>query len=110
MSRMAVVGAGTMGNGIAHVFAQAGWDTVLVDVAPESLKKAIATIEKNTERQVAKGGITADQRRGLLGRITTSTVLEVVTDCEVVVEAATENPKIKFQIFEIGRASCRERV
>jgi len=104
MSRVAVVGAGTMGNGIAHVFAQAGWETVLVDVAADALGRAVKTIEKNTERQVTKGGLTADERRGLLGRITTSTVLEVVNDCEVVVEAATENPKIKFQIFaDLGR-------
>ena len=88
-----------MGNGIAHVFAQYGWDTVVVDVAADALARAVKTIEKNTERQVTKGGLTADERRGLLGRIATSTVLEAVKDCEVVVEAATENPKIKFKVF-----------
>ena len=88
-----------MGNGIAHVFAQAGWDTVLIDVSADALGRGVATIEKNTDRQVTKGGLTADQRRGLLSRITTSQSLDVVKDCEVVVEATTENPKIKFEVF-----------
>ena len=103
MSRVAVIGAGTMGNGIAHVFAQAGWQTLLIDVSPESLKKGKATIEKNTERQVGKGTLTEDQRHALLGRITTSSKLEMLKgldDIELVVEAATENPEVKFQIFE----------
>jgi 3-hydroxybutyryl-CoA dehydrogenase len=99
MSRVAVVGAGTMGNGIAHVFAQAGWDTVLIDVSADALGRGMATIEKNTDRQVTKGGLTADQKRGLLSRITTSQSLDAVKDCEVVVEAATENPKVKFEVF-----------
>jgi len=92
-----------MGNGIAHVFAQNGWQTLLIDVSPESLKKGKATIEKNTERQVSKGTITADQRHTLLGRITTASninILKGVSDVELVVEAATENPEIKFDIFE----------
>ncbi len=104
MSRVAVVGAGTMGNGIAHVFAQAGWDTVLIDSSADALGRGMATIKKNTDRQVTKGGLTADQRRELLGRITKSTALEVARECEVVVEAATENPDIKFKIFaDLGR-------
>ena len=104
MSRVAVVGAGTMGNGIAHVFAQAGWDTVLIDSSADALGRGMAAIKKNTDRQVTKGGLTADQRRELLGRITKSTALEVARDCEVVVEAATENPAIKFKIFaDLGR-------
>ena len=103
MNRVAVIGAGTMGNGIAHVFAQAGWQTLLIDVSPESLKKGKATIEKNAERQVSKGTLTEEQRHQLLGRITTSTKLEHIQgfgDIELVVEAATENPEIKFEIFE----------
>ena len=99
MSRVAVVGAGTMGNGIAHVFAQHGWETVLVDVSADALARGMATIEKNTDRQVTKGGLTADQRRGLLSRITTSGSLDAVKEAELVVEAATENPDIKFDIF-----------
>jgi 3-hydroxybutyryl-CoA dehydrogenase len=89
-----------MGNGIAHVFAQAGWDTVLVDVAPESLRKAIATIEKNTEKQASKGVLTASQRRELLARITAATSIDAAKDAEIVVEAATENPQVKFTLFD----------
>ena len=99
MSKALVVGAGTMGNGIAHVFAQHGWDTVLVDVSADAAQRGLSVIQKNTERQVRKGGLTADERRGLLSRITTSTSLDAVKDCELVVEAATENPKIKFEVF-----------
>jgi 3-hydroxybutyryl-CoA dehydrogenase len=99
MSRVAVVGAGTMGNGIAHVFAQAGWETVLIDVSADAVRRGLAAIEKNTERQVNKGGLTADQRRGLLSRITTSGSLDAVKDADIVVEAAIENPRIKFDIF-----------
>ena len=103
MNRVAVIGAGTMGNGIAHVFAQAGWQTLLIDVSPESLKKGKATIEKNAERQVSKGMLTEEQRHQLLGRITTSTKLEHIQgfgDIALAIEAATENPEIKFEIFE----------
>ena len=99
MSRVAVVGAGTMGNGIAHVFAQAGWDTVLIDSSADAIARGMATIEKNTERQASKGVITASERRELLARLTTSTSLEAAKGAEMVVEAATENPEIKFQIF-----------
>jgi len=99
MSRVAVVGAGTMGNGIAHVFAQAGWETVLTDVSADALGRAMATIEKNTDRQVTKGGLTADQRRGLLGRISTSTSLDAASDANLVVEAVTENRDVKVKIF-----------
>ena len=99
MKRAAVVGAGTMGNGIAHVFAQHGWETALIDVSADAIARGVSTIEKNTERQVNKGGLTADQRRGLLGRITTATALEAVKDAEIIVEAVTENPKVKFDTF-----------
>jgi len=99
VSKVAVVGAGTMGNGIAHVFAQHGWDTVLIDVSVDAVQRGLATIERNTERQVTKGGLTADQRRGLLSRITTHGSLDAVKDADIVVEAAAENPKTKFDIF-----------
>jgi len=99
VSRVAVVGAGTMGNGIAHVFAQAGWDTVLIDSSADAIARGMATIEKNTERQASKGVITASERRELLARLTTSTSLEAAKGAEMVVEAATENPEIKFEIF-----------
>ena len=96
MSTAAVVGAGTMGNGIAHVFAQAGWDTALIDVSADQLARGLAAIEKNADRQVKKGALTADERRGLLNRIATATSLEAAKDAEIVVEAVTENPQIKF--------------
>jgi 3-hydroxybutyryl-CoA dehydrogenase len=88
-----------MGHGIAHVFAQSGWETVVIDVAADALARAVKTIEKNTERQVTKGGLTADERRGLLGRISTSTSLDAARDASLVVEAVTEHRDVKFKIF-----------
>jgi len=99
VTRVAVVGAGTMGNGIAHVFAQHGWDTALIDVAPGLLERVLATIRANLERQVKKGTLTTAQRDAALGRIRTASTLEAVTDAELVVEAATEQPDVKFRIF-----------
>jgi 3-hydroxybutyryl-CoA dehydrogenase len=99
MSRVTVVGAGTMGNGIAHVFAQNGWDTLLVDVSADQLDKARETIGSNLERQVKKGGLSAEQRDATLGRLTTSTVLDGAGQAELVVEAASEHPETKFRIF-----------
>ena len=103
MSSVAVVGAGTMGNGIAHVFAQAGWATVLIDTSEDAIARGVATIKKNLERQEKKGAVSREQGAATLGRITTSTNLEILQnlrDADLVVEAATENPEIKFQIFE----------
>jgi 3-hydroxybutyryl-CoA dehydrogenase len=99
VSRVTVVGAGTMGNGIAHVFAQNGWDTLLVDVSGDQLDKARDTIGSNLERQVKKGGITAEQKDATLGRLTTSTALDGAGQAELVVEAASEHPETKFRIF-----------
>jgi 3-hydroxybutyryl-CoA dehydrogenase len=104
MSRVAVVGAGTMGNGIAHVFAQQGWDTALIDVAPGLLERVLAVIRANLERQVKKGTVSAEQRDAALARIRTSPSLDAVKDVELVVEAATEQPETKFKIFrEVDR-------
>ncbi len=100
MSRIAVVGAGTMGNGIAHVFAQHGWETVLIDVADDALGRGLATIRKNVERLEKKGVISHQLSVDTVSRIKTSTSLEAAKDAEIVVEAATENPEIKFDIFE----------
>src|SRR4030088_2133698 len=99
MSRVAVVGAGTMGNGIAHVFAQHGWNTTLIDVAPGLLERVLALIRTNFERQGKKGTVPADRRAAALARIRTSTSLDAVADAELVVEAATEQPEVKFKIF-----------
>jgi 3-hydroxybutyryl-CoA dehydrogenase len=104
MSNVAVVGAGTMGNGIAHVFAQAGWETTLIDVSQEQLARGLATIKKNLERQEKKGAISHQLSADTVGRIRTNTSLEAAKGAELVVEAATENPKIKFEIFA---ALCR---
>jgi len=95
-----------MGNGIAHVFAQAGWDTVLVDVAQDALARAVHAIERNVERQVKKGVGSGEWGAGILQRIRTTTTLDDVSNAVFVVEAATENPEIKFQIFrELDRAA-----
>ena len=106
MSRVAVVGAGTMGNGIAHVFAQAGWETRLIDVVPDALARGVAAIKANVERQVKKGVVSGAESAGMLARIATSTRLEAAKDAELVVEAATENPETKFNIFrELDRVA-----
>src|SRR3989441_11483463 len=99
MSRVAVVGAGTMGNGIAHAFAQHGWDTALIDVAPGLLERVLAIIRANFERQVKKGTVTAPQREAGLARIRTSPSLDAVSGAELVVEAATEPADTKCKIF-----------
>jgi len=99
VSRVAVVGAGTMGNGIAHVFSQAGWETVLIDSSADAIARGMGTIEKNTERQASKGVMTASERRELLARLSASTSLEAAKDAEMVVEAATEDPTTKFTLF-----------
>ena len=100
MSRVTVVGAGTMGNGIAHVFAQHGWDTLLVDVSGDQLARAVSTIGTNLERQLRKGGLTAEQKDATLARLTTSTALDGAGQAELVVEAASEQPETKFRIFK----------
>lgn len=107
MSRVAVVGAGTMGNGIAHVFAQHGWETALLDVAPGPLELALDTIGQNLARQVKKGTLTAEQRDATLGRIRTVAALDPVADADLVIEAATENAAVKVKIFrELDRLAA----
>jgi 3-hydroxybutyryl-CoA dehydrogenase len=100
VKRAAVVGAGTMGNGIAHVFAQHGWDVALIDSAPTALDKATATIKGNLERQVKKGTLPPEAPAQILGRISTGSKLDVAAPAEIVVEAASENPAVKFSLFE----------
>jgi 3-hydroxybutyryl-CoA dehydrogenase len=87
--RVGVVGAGTMGNGIAHVFARSGFNVVLCDVEQRFVERAIATITKNLEREVAKNKITVADKDSALGRIQTATDRSQLTDCDFVVEAAT---------------------
>jgi 3-hydroxybutyryl-CoA dehydrogenase len=100
MKNISVIGSGTMGNGIAHVFAQHGFKVSLVDLEPEYLEKALATISKNLDRQVAKGILTEDQKIETIERISTHTELELgVKDADLVVEAATENLGLKLELF-----------
>lgn len=100
MKNVAVIGAGTMGNGIAHTFAQFGYNVALIDVAQASLDKGMATITKNLDRMVAKEKISEDDKNNTLGNITTYTSLEAgVKGVDLVVEAATENVDLKLKIF-----------
>ena len=99
MAVVAVVGAGTMGNGIAHVFAQHGWDVALVDVAPPVLEKGVATIRANLERQVKKGTLTTEQRDAALARVRPATELAAAAGAELIVEAAFESEAVKFPLF-----------
>jgi 3-hydroxybutyryl-CoA dehydrogenase len=97
---ISVIGAGQMGNGIAHVFAQSGHRVTLIDIAQPSLDKALATIAKNLDRQVAKGGLSEEQKAATLKNITTATDMAAgVKSAELVVEAATENVDLKLKIF-----------
>jgi 3-hydroxybutyryl-CoA dehydrogenase len=107
MKLAAVVGAGTMGNGIAHVFAQHGWQVSLVDSAVPALERATATIRGNLERQVKKGTLGPDAPAEVLGRIVTGTSLDATANAEIVVEAASENPAVKFSLFEQLDRICR---
>lgn len=97
---ISVIGAGTMGNGIAHVFAQAGFKVNLIDVSPAQLEKALQNISKNFDRQVTKGTVTEEQKKEALSNIKIETNLkEGVKNAELIVEAATENMDLKLKIF-----------
>lgn len=106
IKNISVIGAGTMGNGIAHVFAQYGFKVNLIDVKDELLDKALKTISGNLDRQVKKGTITEDVKNATLANITKTTKLEDAKDSGLVVEAATENPEIKKQIFKSLDGIC----
>ena len=100
MKKIAVIGAGTMGNGIAHVFAQKGYSVSLIDVVPAALEKGLATIGKNLDRMVKKELITEADKEATLGRIRTfSAIPEGVKEADLAVEAATENVDLKLEIF-----------
>lgn len=107
IKKVSVIGAGTMGNGIAHVFAMNGYETTLVDISPEALNKALATIIKNLDRMVAKGGITEDAKTATLKNLSTNTALDACKDADLVVEAATENVDIKLKIFKQLDELCK---
>jgi 3-hydroxybutyryl-CoA dehydrogenase len=104
--RVAVIGAGQMGNGIAHVFAQSGFPVTMIDVSAEAIERGRTTIRKNLERQVKKGTIPESATDEILGRIATSDSLDDAKDATLVVEAATENSELKFKIFaELDRVA-----
>ena len=100
MNNICVIGAGTMGNGIAHVFAQCGYAVNLIDVSQDQLNKAIDTIGRNLDRQVSKGAISAETKESALRNITTNTSLAAaVKNADLIVEAASENLAVKLDIF-----------
>lgn len=101
MKNIAVIGAGTMGNGIAHVFAQSGYEVTLIDISDAALERGLGTIGKNLDRMVKKERITEEDKAATLGRIATSTDLKSgVSTADLVVEAATENVELKLKIFK----------
>jgi 3-hydroxybutyryl-CoA dehydrogenase len=97
--RVAVIGAGQMGNGIAHVFAQSGFDVTMIDVSADALKRGKDTIAGNLDRQIKKGTLPAADKDAILGRVATAQGLDGVKDASLIVEAATENRDLKFKIF-----------
>ncbi|MFC0262838.1 3-hydroxybutyryl-CoA dehydrogenase [Fontibacter flavus] len=109
MKNIAVIGSGTMGNGIAHVFAQYGYQVSLIDIQQSALDKAIATITRNFDRQVSKGTLSTEDKNSALGRIKTFTELEEgVKNADLVVEAATENVSIKLELFRKLDTLCKD--
>jgi 3-hydroxybutyryl-CoA dehydrogenase len=97
--RVAVVGAGQMGNGIAHVFAQSGFDVVMIDVSQDALDKGRATVAKNIERQVKKGTIPPEEQVKILSRIDLNMDLEAAGEASLIIEAASEDSGLKYRIF-----------
>jgi 3-hydroxybutyryl-CoA dehydrogenase len=100
IQKVGIVGAGQMGSGIAHVFALAGYDVLLNDISEEGLRRALATVERNLDRQVARGKITAEEKAAALGRIETTGRLADLGPTDLVIEAATERETVKQAIFE----------
>jgi 3-hydroxybutyryl-CoA dehydrogenase len=92
--KIGIIGAGQMGNGIAHVAAVAGFDVKLHDLAEERINAALATIDGNMARQVMKGALAEDERRAAIGRIEAAPGLENLGECDLVIEAATENEEV----------------
>lgn len=111
ISNVTVIGSGTMGNGIAHTFAQCGFNVSMMDINQHALDKAIATITRNLDRQIAKGTLTENNKKETLSRIATHTnMADAVANADLVVEAATENIALKISIFrqldELSPAAC----
>jgi 3-hydroxybutyryl-CoA dehydrogenase len=100
IKRVGVIGAGTMGNGIAHVFAQSGFDVILGDTSSEFIERGLATISKNLDRQIKKETISSSEKDAILGRIKPSTDLKALADCHLIVEAVFENLDVKLKLFK----------
>jgi 3-hydroxybutyryl-CoA dehydrogenase len=98
--KVGVVGAGQMGSGIAHVFALAGFDVTITDISADALRKAIEIIDKNIERQVSRGKVTADDKAAAMARIKTTLTLADIGPSDLIIEAATERETVKQAIFE----------
>lgn len=110
IKNITVIGAGTMGNGICHVFAQHGYNVSMMDVSQEAMNKAITTIGKNMDRQIAKGAFTEAEKMEALAKIATYTdMAKALEDADLVVEAATENIDLKMKIFEQIDAHAPEK-
>ena len=107
IQNIGVIGAGQMGNGIAHVFAQAGFSVLMQDISDAFAAKGVATIDKNLQRGVDKGKMTAEEKTAVLGRVRTTTKLEDLATCDIVIEAATEKWEVKKQIFETLDKVCK---
>src|SRR5512146_689517 len=109
--RVAVIGAGQMGNGITHVFAQNGFDVTMIDVSADALERGTFTISSNLDRQIKKGALQASDKDAILGRITTARELGAANEASLVVEAATENRDLKFSIFsELDRVASASAI
>ena len=109
MKNIAIIGAGTMGNGIAHAFAQKNYNVVIVDISKDNLDKALANITKNLDRMLAKEKITSDDKIQTLNNISTSTdLMQGVENSDLVVEAATENINLKLKIFKQLDDICKK--
>ncbi|AZD34994.1 3-hydroxybutyryl-CoA dehydrogenase [Pseudomonas chlororaphis subsp. aurantiaca] len=100
LQNIGVIGAGTMGNGIAQVCAQAGFEVTLLDISDSALQKALATVSKNLDRLIAKGSLDEAQKLATLGRIRTSTDYASLVDAQLVIEAATENLELKLRVLQ----------
>ena len=111
MNQVSIIGAGTMGNGIAHTFAQSGFTVKLIDVSEKSLEKGMATIVSNLDRMLAKGSISEEDKRNTITNIITYTdIKDGVVGCDLVVEAATENVALKMNIFKQLSEACESNV
>ncbi len=109
IQRVGVIGAGTMGNGIAHVFARSGYSVILCDVEQRFLERGLAAITKNLDREVAKGKISAEDKAAALAKVELVTDRARLADCDFIVEAATEKFEIKAEIFRDLDRLCAAR-